>query len=518
MLKIIYYLFLLIGITVLSTCQNNNQKDKTVGLSQSDSIEISTILDTLKKNHTESTDSLSEIADYVENKIKETVPDSLFPFYLNEMGLIFYSKSNFRFAEEYFNKAFQIYKNNNLEVKAAQQLSNLGVIKEIYGDYDKATEIYLDALKIFQDNNDKASCKNIYNNLGIIYEILDNNEKALGYYQQAYSIKSFTDSGAYCLNNIGVVYEKLNNADSALFYFKKALDKYIILKDSTNIATVVNNIGVNYMLKNEADSALIYYNTALQIFKSKKNIAGELQSYIHTAELYLNQHKYDELIMLLNNNKEKALKIEFQELLSQINNLLSQAYEEKKDYKNSNKYLKEYYEITNCILTNNNKQQINHLEIRYKTKEKNNEIKILKLKTSVQKNQLTVQLLLIGLLSFFLLMILLIFFQYRKNQVRQTEQMQNDIHEFLSQIDDIKKTINKNERDTKDFLINKLAKYELTERETEVLFLIGEGYKNAEIAEKMFVSINTVKTHTKNIFLKLDVRNRIGAIRKTKII
>lgn len=96
--------------------------------------------------------------------------------------------------------------------------------------------------------------------------------------------------------------------------------------------------------------------------------------------------------------------------------------------------------------------------------------------------------------------------------------MQNDIHEFLCQIDNIKKNISQNSNKTKEELINKLAKYELTERETEVLFLIGEGYMNAEIAEKMFVSINTVKTHTKNIFLKLDVRNRIEATRKTKII
>ena len=96
--------------------------------------------------------------------------------------------------------------------------------------------------------------------------------------------------------------------------------------------------------------------------------------------------------------------------------------------------------------------------------------------------------------------------------------MQNDIHEFLSQIDEIKKNNYENKIDTREILRNKLAKYELTERETEVLFLIGEGNRNDEIAEKLFVSINTVKTHSRNIFNKLDVRNRIEAIRKTKII
>jgi len=47
---------------------------------------------------------------------------------------------------------------------------------------------------------------------------------------------------------------------------------------------------------------------------------------------------------------------------------------------------------------------------------------------------------------------------------------------------------------------------------------ITHGFKNQEIADKMFVSLSTIKTHTKNIFEKLDVRNRIEAVRKAHII
>jgi len=48
--------------------------------------------------------------------------------------------------------------------------------------------------------------------------------------------------------------------------------------------------------------------------------------------------------------------------------------------------------------------------------------------------------------------------------------------------------------------------------------LISHGLKNDEIAKKLFVSLSTVKTHTRNIFVKLDVRNRIEAARKTQIL
>lgn len=58
----------------------------------------------------------------------------------------------------------------------------------------------------------------------------------------------------------------------------------------------------------------------------------------------------------------------------------------------------------------------------------------------------------------------------------------------------------------------------LSQRELEILKLIELGYTNTEISGKLFLSINTVKTHLKNIFIKLDVSNRTGALAKAKII
>ncbi len=54
----------------------------------------------------------------------------------------------------------------------------------------------------------------------------------------------------------------------------------------------------------------------------------------------------------------------------------------------------------------------------------------------------------------------------------------------------------------------------LTERETEVLTLITEGLNNMDIAERLCISMNTVKTHLKNIFQKLEVEDRTAAALK----
>jgi NarL family two-component system response regulator LiaR len=61
-----------------------------------------------------------------------------------------------------------------------------------------------------------------------------------------------------------------------------------------------------------------------------------------------------------------------------------------------------------------------------------------------------------------------------------------------------------------------LAQTGISKREYEVLELMAKGLSNQEIAEKLFVSLNTVKTHTSNLFVKLDAKRRTQAIQKAK--
>lgn len=56
----------------------------------------------------------------------------------------------------------------------------------------------------------------------------------------------------------------------------------------------------------------------------------------------------------------------------------------------------------------------------------------------------------------------------------------------------------------------------ITKREYEVLGLIAAGLSNLEIADKLFISTSTIKTHTSNLFMKLDASRRTQAIQKAK--
>ncbi|MCG5452241.1 response regulator transcription factor [Micromonospora hortensis] len=56
-----------------------------------------------------------------------------------------------------------------------------------------------------------------------------------------------------------------------------------------------------------------------------------------------------------------------------------------------------------------------------------------------------------------------------------------------------------------------LAAYQLTARETDVLALIGAGLNNNEIAERLYLSMSTVKTHVTNVLAKTGSRDRVRA-------
>ena len=65
-----------------------------------------------------------------------------------------------------------------------------------------------------------------------------------------------------------------------------------------------------------------------------------------------------------------------------------------------------------------------------------------------------------------------------------------------------------------DFVFNEVEvrRLNLSKRELEVLQLMAEGLSNQEIASRLFVSLNTVKTHSAQIFEKMEVKRRTQAV------
>jgi ATP/maltotriose-dependent transcriptional regulator MalT len=135
----------------------------------------------------------------------------------------------------------------------------------------------------------------------------------------------------------------------------------------------------------------------------------------------------------------------------------------------------------------------------------------------------------VWLISLLILSVLLAFFLYGLNQKRIKKQLnlEQNIDSISKQIESLKsENISLKDRliQTEQELQDLTHKYSgskeklpesmtsLSKREYEVLLFIAEGFTDKEISEKIFVSINTVRTHTRRIYDKLLVNNRLESV------
>lgn len=79
-----------------------------------------------------------------------------------------------------------------------------------------------------------------------------------------------------------------------------------------------------------------------------------------------------------------------------------------------------------------------------------------------------------------------------------------------------KKSLHKPQNLTKKIDHQKIKELEITSREYEVLQAISEGLSNKEIAEKLFLSESTIKTHVSNLLVKLNAKRRTQAVQIAK--
>lgn len=103
---------------------------------------------------------------------------------------------------------------------------------------------------------------------------------------------------------------------------------------------------------------------------------------------------------------------------------------------------------------------------------------------------------------------------YRRNSDLELENKNTELQNYIHQIQELEDKVEGNSLITTNNISEKFKDYGLSKREIEVFTQITSGLSNEEIAEKMFISKNTIKTHIKNIYAKLDVKNRIQAMKK----
>ncbi len=457
----------------------------------------------------------------------------------NRIGLVYDYTGNFNLAEKNYVKAFQIKQACDGYDQTDGILNNLGSIYYYMGQYEKSMEYYIQSVKIRESKKNITQPETLkkiaqsYNNIGLLLKSQKNFVDALEYYNKAIQIKQeLQDVNGLIISysNIGVIFMQQDSLEQAKFYFQQAMILADSIQDYFSKAMLYNNEGLLYERFDIVDSASINYKKAVFLSDSIQDFYGKSTALVNLASYYLDNKLLIDanetgLEALQYSRQNQSLEVELNALL-----LLSQINESINPSK-SLQFLNEYISLKDSINDVKIVNKVNQLAVMYETEQKETQIELLEkeqeiIQKDMEQKDIVISRNNIYLLALTLVIILLLvlgyfIFLYFRSKKREAEEKAKTLHQQHQRaIDNLRNKLEQQletvQNNKVNFKINQeeLNKYllnPLSERELEVLDLIADGLTNKEIGEKLFISVNTVKTHILKIYEKLDVQNRTAA-------
>ncbi|PIQ33413.1 MAG: hypothetical protein COW63_05685 [Bacteroidetes bacterium CG18_big_fil_WC_8_21_14_2_50_41_14] len=508
-------------VFMITGCDHRERNTTKLNSPNSEQSELQSIESNLRSIL--SADSLLLMAEYYSTNLEDQFPDTLVATYYQQVGLLLYRKSAFGQASGYFVKSEHYFKKAGRYNKAVGMLSNQAVIQEILGNYQEAINMYLEAATYFLDEDDSISLAKVYTNIAVAYQEMGLNDKSLKYNQMGLTIRQSrrdTLATATNFNNIGVLYDEFfQQPDSALYYYQQAVNIYQKYRVFGKWAFALNNLARMHIEKKNNRLATMELDRAYSLMDSIDNQDGKAKVLRNQGELYFstldNQKAVEAFILAFSTFKE----VKDKKSMLEVSELLSKVYLTGGNYTKAIEYMKLGNQIKDSLVSIEDKSNIAEMETKYQVKEKNKAIKILELQRELNQRKIRYQIWLIGLLVIISTLIVLVFlFNYNRNKLKQ-QQLRLELQNYLLQIRKMQSEIIEAKiQEPQPNGIPDFEEFDLTEREKEVLRMIAYGYKNSEIGEKLFVSENTIKTHIKNIYIKLDVKNRVEALKRVKMV
>lgn len=409
------------------------------------------------------------------------------------------------------------------------------------------------AYKEAKSKGDSVTIAKCFDGLGRVKEYTGEPDSAFYYYKEALSIwevKKGVNQRAGSYQSMAQILRVMGRLDEAKTYINKALKLIISADDPKVIANIYNETAYLFELNQKLDSAKFYYNRLIQVSKTYNNLKGISAGYSNLASLLTTEKKFPEALKYFKLGLEIDLQLNYQYYIACSYRGIADCYynmgdlykaieyiemaekncdpswlnenlinEEKKfkyykalgNYKDALIAHEKFKFMKDSLLDVENQKNITEILAKYETEKKKNQIEILDKTNNLNIQKIKNRNLLLAILS--LLFILLILFALNVVQLknRRINQMEIELHNFVSKFNSDPE---KNQPNESEEYLEKYKNLGLTQRESEILNLIQIGLSNREIGEKLFVSENTIKFHLKNIYIKLDVKNRIQAASK----
>ncbi|MCG8577995.1 MAG: tetratricopeptide repeat protein [Flavobacteriales bacterium] len=382
-----------------------------------------------------------------------------------------------------------------------------------------------------------------YNVIAIIYRRLGDWDKCNEYTLKSLEIVRESGSSmgeAYILNNVGVYYfEKKRDYQLAKKYFKESIELFRKIKHQKGESMLLYNFSRLYFRLDSAEVAEQYLDESIllsQKINDKKNLSAAywLKGHIHFIEGDLDKAEELALLSYEISKSDEGEKWESKK----ASRLLVEIYQEKGDWEKAFFYKEEEVKVTDDFRNLENQREVLELEAQYKVKEakaedsltvktqkleiesKEEEIENLNQEKKIHRTGLYLvsggTVVLFGLVLFRIR-------KYRQSVRIKETKAETEIKNLLNTVNLLQTNLNAKLKESTvidgkilNERLSELMKTSLTKREMEVLIELCKGKENKEIAESLFISVNTVRTHLLKIYEKLDVKSRTQAIKKSE--
>ncbi len=404
------------------------------------------------------------------------------------------------------------------------------------GNIPEAIDSYLKSLEIVDLIGEEEGYASLLNNLGTLHRDINNHEQALAYFREAATCNKQMDrkgSLSNNYNNIGSVFRRTEVYDSAMFYYEKSFEIRKELGERRRFAASYIAYGNVYFDMGNLDSSLVYELKALAIEEEFNLVRKQTNSLIKIALIYSKKGEFDQTEYYANRAKEIAKEHYHPLSMQKLYRLLYLVHKSKGNYQKALNYHEGYttiYDSLNGIASQrallesqyrfeyNQKKLIDSLE-KEKILVQN---KLLSEENAHQTSEIANQRLWLAASALCVLLLVALFIFYQKVAKIRMEALRSEIKLRLSEVLVLESKLNDTKRqgpvDLSNLDVNIVLHNKLSNREREVLDLLTYGYSNKEIGEKLFVSVNTVKTHILSLYQKLDVKNRTQAAVKGSLL
>lgn len=449
--------------------------------------------------------------------------------YLNNMGVFHKMKSDFDSSIYYYEKCIEIFQTRADQYNEATVYNNIANIHYMKGDYPFSLEYHLKSLAIRNEIKDTTGIAMSNANIGLIFESQSEPLKAIEYFDKAakgFQLVENKMAIAWTYSSLGISYTQTNQYSIADSLLNLSLAIRKELNDNRGIEFCLSSLSSLFLKQAKShtpisqeylEKAISYGLQADSISKINGDKWGNISTLNTLGEVhYLNQ-EYKTARTYLTEAQQYATEIESSKELGKTYELLSMVYEKEHFYDSSLVYYKQFKLINDSLFSIEKDKEIGRKEAWL---EYQNELNIHKIKSEneiqVHKGEKKIQQLISIIIGLSLIIVIFIsIFIYRKWQKTQKEKI--IIQEENQRIEKLNTELETEIKVIKDKLENRKEELpphmdKLSKREMEVLILLGRGLSDKEIAENLFISVSTVRTHNRKIFDKLLIKNRTEAL------